>query len=308
MDHLHPETDLKGTSPLVLGTAQLGMEYGIANNNGKPDLEQAVQIIKTACENGIRFFDTAQAYGDSEEVLGRCFKELGRVYKNGESAVISKIRPDISPNDAEKILREVDESLKRLHVNQLWGLLVHRESWLKNAKNNLRQIGLKLKLEKKIQNFGISVYAPEKAVEALKMDEIDIIQLPFNVFDQRVLDYGVFPLARDKNKKVFIRSVYLQGLLLLNPHQLPHNFDFSKLALKKFNDFARIHDISQKLLALSFVSQKAPGEMIVVGAEKPEQVKENIFLLKQAGEINLPDMSSLSSNDPKLINPSLWPH
>jgi aryl-alcohol dehydrogenase-like predicted oxidoreductase len=281
------------------------MEYGVANRNGKPGLEKAVGIVRTAWEEGIRFFDTAQAYGDSEAILGRCFKELG-VGRVGQPTVISKLNPSIMPSDTDRIIREVDSSLDRLGLSQLWGLLLHRESWLEYGSRFLSQIVSKLKLEKKIENFGSSVYSPEKAIEALNMEEIDVIQLPFNVFDQRALDCGVFRIAEERNKKVFVRSVYLQGLLLLHTNQIPDQLSFSREALDAFNSFARNCEIPPKLLAMAFVIQKAPDAMIVIGAENPDQVKENVLLLSRAKEITPPDLGFLSARDSKLINPSLW--
>ncbi|GAF97231.1 unnamed protein product, partial [marine sediment metagenome] len=268
--------------PLVLGTAQLGMAYGIANRKGKPGFDLSLDIVKTAWKSGVRFFDTAQAYGDSEEVLGKCFKELKDITGDEQPAVVSKLDPDIHPSKIEVILYKVDESIERLGVDHLWGLMLHRESLLEQRGKVLSQIASKLKLENKIKNFGVSVYSPEKAIEALNMDEIDIIQAPFNVFDQRAFEFGVFPLAEEKNKKVFIRSVYLQGLILLDVNQVPDKLAFSTEAVKRYNDFAKDFEISPKLLALAFVIQKARDAMIVIGAENPDQVKENIFLLEKA--------------------------
>ena len=303
------DTDYRHDSriPLVLGTAQLGMDYGIANKTGKPRLKEAVEIIKTAFEGGIKFFDTAQVYGDSEEILGKCFKELRILQGNGPIAVISKISPDIKLSDTDNVFRMVDESLNRLGVKYLWGLMLHRESLLEQGKQFLRHIVLKLKSENKVKNFGASVYSPEKAFEALNMDEIDIVQVPFNVFDQRALDYGVFRLAEKKKKKVFVRSLYLQGLLLLDKNNIPDQVAFLREELEKYVSFTRDYEISPKLLALAFVIQKAGDAMLVIGADNSNQVKENIFLLEKAKEVDLPDLSFLSTNDPKLINPSLWP-
>ena len=293
--------------PLVLGTAQLGMNYGIANKRGKPDFENAMEIVKAAFENGVKFFDTAQAYGDSETVLGKCFQELHILNNDEEPLVITKLDPKINLRDADEIYRKVEDSLEKLGLKKLWGLMLHRESILDRWGNTLTQIISKLKLENKIEHFGISVYSPEKAKEALHKEEIDIIQLPFNVFDQRALDYGVFSIAEEKNKKVFIRSVYLQGLLISKPNQLSDKMRFSKKALKKYIDFAKEYEISPKLLALAFVIQNAPDQMIVMGAENSTQVQENISLLTQARRLKLPDLKYISTHNTQLINPSLWP-
>ena len=96
--------------------------------------------------------------------------------------------------------------------------------------------------------------------------------------------------------------------MLLDTNQIPNKLAFSTEAVKRYNDFAKDFEISPKLLALSFVIQKARDAMLVIGADNSNQLKENIYLLKRAKEIRLPDLSFLSTNDPKLINPSLWPN
>ncbi|MDP6178272.1 MAG: aldo/keto reductase [Desulfatiglandales bacterium] len=294
--------------PLVLGTVQLGMNYGIANRAGQPGMDLAVDIVKTAWESDVRYFDTAQAYGDSERVLGECFKRMSFGNGNEEPAVISKLDPDIDLSRVEEVLNRVDESIERLGQNRLWGLMLHRESSLGYGEKILTQVARRLKSENKIENFGISVYSPEKAIEALHMDEIDIVQLPFNVFDQRAFKGGVFRMARERNRKVFVRSVYLQGFLLLDTNQVPDELAFSRGALRKFISIAKDSQTPPKLLALAFVVQGAHDAMFVIGSENPEQVSENILLLKKAKEVSLPDLSCLSMDDPRLINPSFWFH
>lgn len=58
---------------IVLGTAQLGLDYGIANKIGKPEENKAFEIMKYAVENGINYFDTAYSYGNSEIIIRKFF-------------------------------------------------------------------------------------------------------------------------------------------------------------------------------------------------------------------------------------------
>ena len=103
---------------LALGTAQLGMPYGIANRTGKPDLAAARSIVDTAWDAGIRYFDTAQAYGDSESVLGQALE-------NRDAAIITKLPPKL-----ENVSQHLRESLRRLGRATIWGVLLHREEHL----------------------------------------------------------------------------------------------------------------------------------------------------------------------------------
>jgi aryl-alcohol dehydrogenase-like predicted oxidoreductase len=292
--------------PLVLGTAQLGMNYGIANKEGKPSREKALEIVAEAWDKGIRFFDTAQAYGESESILGECLRALGDGTSGDEPAVISKLHPEVRPSDEQAVLRAVGESLERLKIKTLWGLMLHRESWLEGASSALESVADHLKREGKIKFFGISVYSPEMASKALNTTGIDLVQMPFNVFDQRALRQGIFESAKKKNKTLFVRSVYLQGLLLLDPEDLPRHMLFSRKALSLFRETARKENLSPKLLALSYVVRNAGGALIVIGAEVPSQVTENVDLLKKAQQVSLPDLAILGQEDPKLINPAAW--
>jgi aryl-alcohol dehydrogenase-like predicted oxidoreductase len=283
------------------------MRYGIANRDGRPGFKQALRIVETAWQNGIRRFDTAQAYGNSEEILGACFRELlgGR---GPEPVVVSKLAPEQDISRIDSVLASVDTSMKALGLERLWGLMLHRETLLGQGKTHLSKVATRLKLEGKVAHFGVSVYSPQMAIKALDMDEIDIIQIPFNVFDQRALEQGVFRLADERGKKVFVRSVYLQGLLLLDPERLPDKMLFARDILATYRGLSKHYRISNQLLALTYVIHKAPRAYIVIGAERPEQVEENALLWAEAKDLNLPDLGSISQGDPKLINPALWPH
>jgi aryl-alcohol dehydrogenase-like predicted oxidoreductase len=200
----------------------------------------------------------------------------------------------------------VGESLERLRIKTLWGLLLHRESWLEGATEPAERVADCLKREGKIKFFGISVYSPQMAAKALNTAGIDLVQVPFNVFDQRAVRQGIFESARKKSKKIFVRSVYLQGLLLLDPNDLPSHMIFSRNALNLFREAARKENLSPKLLALSYVVQNAGGALIVIGAEAPSQVEENVDLLKKAQQVSLPDLAFLGQEDAKLLNPAAW--
>jgi spore coat polysaccharide biosynthesis protein SpsF len=67
------------------------MQYGIANVRGKPTEGEALEIVNAAWTHGMRFFDTAQAYGDSKKVLGRAFRSLGFA---DQVKVVSKLSPE----------------------------------------------------------------------------------------------------------------------------------------------------------------------------------------------------------------------
>ena len=112
---------------LVLGTAQLGMPYGIANRSGQPDASQGRAIIEAAWEVGIRTFDTARAYGESEMVLGRTLAEMK---VSQQARIVTKITVPLDPSDRRALRKVVAESLDCLGVPGVYGLLWHSEQVL----------------------------------------------------------------------------------------------------------------------------------------------------------------------------------
>ena len=194
------------TDRLVLGTAQLGMAYGINNKIGKPNLNSAWEIVKTAFDQGITRFDTAQAYGDSEKVLGMVFD---RLRFSGQIKVYSKLHPQLDCCNERAVQQSVDDSLSKLGIERLEGLLLHHEDQLRFWDKGLGSVLKKLVTQGKVNSIGVSFYTPQKALEVLDMDAIDMLQVPANILDHRFEDIGVFKKAQERAKQVFVRSIFL---------------------------------------------------------------------------------------------------
>lgn len=290
----------------VLGTAQLGLSYGIANRSGKPPLGEALKIIQTAAANGVWAFDTAQAYGESEKVLGVCFGELGIA---GKVRVISKIDPELHGHSCEEILESIETSIRTLGIPKLHGLLLHDGSFLRSWKDFYQPLFEILKKKGKIDFAGVSVYEEEEMASALELEGIDCIQIPFNIFDQRALQSRWFERAKALGKRIFARSIFLQGLLLLKPEQIPSNLSFAAPFLKQYELFCRQCSLSQQEMALAFVLKNAPGALMVFGAESARQVDENTSLLSKlkTGDFSGKTTFNAAGIPKELINPSLWP-
>ena len=190
--------------PLVLGTANFGFPYGIANKSGQLHQDIATNIVKEAWNNGIREFDTAQAYGTSEIVIGAAINNLGI---RQEARVTTKLDPKLDHLDPNKIADAVQGSLARLDIDSLYSILLHHEDLLALWSRGLKLIIDKILSSGKAMHFGVSVYSPHKAIEAMEIDEIDIIQFPYNILDRRFERAGVFDVAVKKKKKS-ISAVY----------------------------------------------------------------------------------------------------
>lgn len=290
---------------LVLGTAQLGMPYGVANQTGKPEKSTAEAIIRSAWENGIREFDTAQVYGESEQTLGAIFRKLGL---SEEVRIISKPHPDRNPLDVHGHFQTLRGSLERLQCSTLYGYMLHREDlldfWSKGLSRILNDfVNLSL-----IKHVGISVYTPERAIEALKCDGIDLLQVPTSILDHRFEKAGVFELARELGKKVYIRSVFLQGLALLSTDNIPEGLRFAIPVLEKLNSVAHEYGLSRNELALAYIKNAHPYAKILFGAEQPWQVLENVALWKKDYPWEIVERSKIEFGDlaENILNPSLW--
>ncbi|UCF14546.1 MAG: aldo/keto reductase [Phycisphaerales bacterium] len=291
---------------LVLGTAQLGLAYGIANTTGQLGKATAIEIVREAWDNGIREFDTAQGYGKSESVLGKVLSELGLSEK---ARIVSKFDPNLDHLNASVLSKSLDESLRRLGVQSLFGMMLHREEMLSLWDEGLAEILDDFVSSGRIRNVGVSVYSPDKAVQALNTEGVAMVQLPANVFDRRFENVCVFQLADEKKKKVYIRSIFLQGLLLMQPEEIPPRMAFARPVLQEFESLSNDLGLKRQEIALGYVKSQTPHAKIVLGADTPEHVREN----RRCWDKNPP--SSLVPTvrkyfdevDERILNPSLWP-
>ena len=292
---------------LVLGTAQLGFNYGIANadKTEQPTQTTANAIVREAWENGIQEFDTAQGYGKSEQALGEALSKLG---VSAEALVTSKFDPALDHLDRNVLSNAVGESLSRLGVPSLYGMMLHKEEMLSFWNNGLSEILRTFVMSGKIKQIGISVYSPEKAIQALNTDGIDMVQLPTNILDRRFEAAGVFRLAEEKRKKIYIRSVFLQGLILMDADEIPEKMSFAKPVIEELESISNELKLSRKKLALDYIKSEMPDAKVVFGADTPLHVKENVACWE--GELPPSSVDRVKMVfdrvDEKILNPTLW--
>ena len=292
---------------LVLGTAQLGMPYGVANLAGQPDSATATSIVSAVWSRGVRFFDTAQTYGASEAILGRAFTNL---CVGEEACVVTKLNAHVQGADTKAILQSLETSLKRLQVPRLWGVLLHREDQLDHWDNRMATALREAKRMRMIARIGISVYSPERALQALKMDEVDLIQVPANIFDRRMERAGVFECAREVEKTVFVRSVYLQGLALMQADSVSNGIFCAKEAVAALQLFCTEHGIYRQRFAIDYVRRMAPGARLIIGAETVAQALENCGLSQKeplSGSLTQAWTTRWPQDIERLIDPRKWP-
>ena len=284
---------------LALGTAQFGMSYGIANQHGKIKLENIKDIIKIAREKNIDLVDTAIAYGESERIIGK----IGIL----DFKFVTKL-PPLPKIDVVNISFWVEEqiklSLKRLGIQSLYGLLIHRSEDLLgdkgekivNALNNLKARGL-------VKKIGISIYDLSELEKLTNQIKVDIVQAPLNIIDQRLINSGWLSKSYKADVEVHIRSVFLQGLLLMSKQNRPHKFNRWKNLWKKWHEWLNDNKLTALEATIKYALSIPKIKRVIVGVETKKQLKQ---ITDVSGE-KLPRIpSELSLEDTDLLCPFNW--
>lgn len=290
---------------LVLGTVQFGLRYGLANITGQPDQTSAKEIVQAAWDLGISEFDTAQDYGVSEEVLGIALAEIGIA---SSARVISKIHPEVDHSNPSAMTNALDVSLRKLGVPRLEGLMLHQESLLSRWHDGVGDILKGLVATGKVGRIGVSVYSPEKALEALDIDDMDIIQVPSNILDRRFEQSGVFDLACQRGKQIYIRSAFLQGLILMSPDDLPTKLASARPILMKIDALASELGLTRQELALGYLKTRMPRAHVIFGVDAVHQVLANVLAWRRDAPAALDERVAQAFDrvDEKILNPTLW--
>lgn len=291
---------MRPVDKLVLGTAQLGLAYGVANSSGQPDLGRVAEILAVAKASGIRMLDTAAAYGISEETLGCCGV--------GDWSVMTKV-PSLSalPSDQVEhaVRKSVLDSLGRLRLSKLHAVLAHDSRDLTGARGAGMLAALQtLKSEGLVERVGASVYEPVE-LDHVEVAGIDIVQAPFNILDRRIIASGKAAALNAWGGALHVRSIFLQGLLLMSPDLRPSYFQRWSPHLARLDAYAVKSGLDPLALCLGFVTQQPLVARCVVGAETPMQV-EQIAAACTAGQNVALNLDDLGTTDPDLIDPRHW--
>ena len=282
---------------IALGTVQFGMDYGISNKRGKIPRDEVFEILKEASEFGIDTLDTAYLYGESETVIGDFIKKYKKQFR-----LVTK-SPDCKIEQIEDLF---DISLKKLNIRRIYGYLIHNfQHYKENPK--IWDILEKLKKENKIQKIGFSLYYPSELECLLKKKiEIDIIQVPYSIFDRRFEPF--FNEIKNKNVEIHVRSVFLQGLVFKNPEELVGHFAKIKEKILALNSLSMKYDIPMGALCLNFAILNDSVDKVVVGVDSIENFKENVSSLDYLTDVRniINQLSQFKEDDEKIILPVNW--
>lgn len=282
---------------IALGTAQFGFNYGVANSTGKINQVECRAILDLAKRRNVKLIDTAIAYGESEAVLGSIGVQ--------DFKIISKI-PDlsqISMGGINWVEKQVLASIKRLSIESLYGLLLHQpnqmtlEFWLP-----IEEIVAHLKNSNIIQKFGVSIYDPSDLDKVFEHFVPDIVQAPLNIFDRRLIASGWLDKLNEHGVEVHVRSVFLQGLLLMARENLPSGFSNWYTHFSRWTNWLEEYSADPVAVCLAAVIDPKIDN-VIVGVDSLSQFSHIVQVFNGIEEQSFPN---LPSTDPDLLNPYNW--
>ena len=286
-------------SSVALGTVQFGKNYGVANNLGRVSQSEVREILRTAAQAGISTLDTAISYGESEAVLGSCG------VNNWEIITKLPIIPKDCVNIESFMINEVEGSLSRLRVKSVQGLLLHRPEQLLGGYAG--EVVKALRLIKSmgyVKKIGISIYSVTELDELLRLDVCDLIQAPLNILDRQLVESGWSKRIKNLGLELHIRSVFLQGLLLMPINKRPQKFNRWLHIWKQWEYWLDESGLTPFQACLAYVLSVKEVDRLIFGVDSLKQLKE----LLNAVNTGLPKLGVLPEwpnlPDVELINPS----
>lgn len=286
---------------LGLGTVQFGLDYGISNRSGRTAAEEVGMILTLARERGISVLDTAPAYGESERVLG------GFPLREAGFKIVTKTPQWAEGGDlARQLVSGLRNSLAALGISRAFGLLFHRAADLEGAGGKaLMRSARDCQARGWVEKVGVSVYTAEEIDAVMASGPPDLIQAPVNVFDQRLIRSGHLKALRAAGVEIHVRSAFLQGLLLMDPADLPPAMDRARGPLDSFRAFAASRSLTPLEAALGFALGLPEADIVLCGVNDSAQLRD---ICLRARALECREFEALALDDESLLNPSGWGH
>lgn len=283
-------------SKLILGTVQFGLQYGINNHSGLLREDEVHKILNRAAELGVKALDTAAAYGEAEQ-------RIGAFHQNKEWCfnIISKF----SKNKNEDWKNSFSRSLEQLHIKSLETIMFHSFDSFQSNKTNLEEI-LELKGEK-YRKLGVSVYTNDELNSLRLEDDVDVIQMPFNMLDNEVQRGQVLRELKGLGKEIHTRSCFLQGLFFMDVNKLTGNLSSLKSHLNKIRSLVIENNLEIGHFAMQYALNKEYIDAVLFGVDSVDQLEQNIsWSNKPIPEEILKEIDNIKVEETNLLNPSKW--
>lgn len=293
---------------LCLGTAQFGMDYGIRGQH-KPSMQDAIAMLDYAAQNNILAIDTAEIYGNAEEVVGAFLSK--NTIQRDKLAIISKFPPnlldEVPPAHYQSTLKaHIQQSLRTLHTDYLDAYLLHSARYV--YQDDILAALAELQKQGYAKQVGVSVYEVDEAKTGIGKANVGILQLPFSIFDQRMAEQGVFETAQEQGTQVDSRSVFIQGLLMMEEEEAPPFLAKAQPILRRLNKVCTRLGVSRLAVAMSFVRQQSTIQRVVIGVDNLAQLQENIsaFHNPLPQEVMQEIAIDFRGIEAEIVMPSLW--
>lgn len=289
---------------LGLGTVQFGLDYGISNKTGRTEGDEVARILGYALEQGIQFLDTAANYGQSEAVIGKAISETDSFL------VVTKLPPlrdgMVTQKEITFLNSTFEKSLTKIGKPHVYGLLMHHaEDLLTDDGEKVFELLQDYKSRGLVKKIGVSVYDKATLERVLDRFSIDLIQIPLNIFDQRMYAGGYLKQLKQMGIEIHVRSVFLQGLLLMPPNDLSAGFVSVVDHIKDYRTYISKRGLSPIQAALGFVLSIEEVDVALCGVNNLQQLTE-ISDLARDNKVLAPDFEKFAVLDEKVITPSLW--
>jgi aryl-alcohol dehydrogenase-like predicted oxidoreductase len=286
-------------SKIILGTVQMGLNYGINNSIGKITIEESHKILTKANLSGISTLDTAEVYGDAHHVIG----QFHRSQPSCKFKIVTKVPHNIGFNSFENMVKKY---LEDIEVKSLEVLMFHSfESYINNRGTIVDLVDLKSRGF--INHIGVSVYTNDQLEYLLNEDEISVVQLPFNLLDNFTIRGNLIKELKVKGKIIHTRSAFLQGLFFKNSNN--ENTIVKKLhpQLELLKQIAVKYNCTMEELALSYCLQQDNIDNVIIGVDSINQLDANLQASNYSiGEEIIQKVNTIRIEDLDLLNPSLW--
>ncbi len=285
---------------LSLGTAQVAAGYGATRGEASAlAAEDLATLLAAARALGIRHLDTAPDYGDAERMLGSCGLD------GWEVSTKIKAPPNGERDVRGWVARELEGSLTRLGVDRLDTVLLHRPEVFATAGGPaLLEALAEMRAAGSIRAVGASVYGPDDLKSLLSTGVVDVIQAPVSVVDRRMLHPDVTQLLHDHSCSLHARSVFLQGLLLVEPSGRPEWARRHETALAPWDEWSAEQRAGRGALCLTYVLAQREVDRVVIGVESAAQLDE---LVRNLGGPVTPVPDSVVVDEPEVLDPRRWP-
>ncbi|MGD1956443.1 MAG: aldo/keto reductase [Sphingomonadales bacterium] len=279
---------------LSLGTAQFGLAYGITNQAGQVPAQTVKGILETAADKGIGHIDTAAAYGSAETVLAG---QLGAFEVTSKIPSLEGLTPEAA---RAKVASSIEESKVKLGPGLTTILFHSAADLLRPDWQSLWETAAAQGLPK----LGVSVYTGDEVSAILGRVTPDVVQLPLNLLDQRLLDDGTLSQLKGLGCEVEARSFFLQVVLFSAPAALPSAVQTLAPYITAIRSAAASAEASVLDLCLSFLKLTGFVDRAVVGVTTVDE----LIAIHESWQRPIPAVpyQNFRVSEPHLVDPRLW--